>query len=98
MEEFANKTALRKYYAHDFEAFAGALVNKKKLKEGYDPHEARTEGKLQQEFNASMEKLVGTDGRPAPVTSLKEGDEVQVYFEAAARHFGIKIEETIIEK
>jgi 3-dehydroquinate synthase class II len=31
-----------------------------------------------------------------PVTALKEGDEV--YFEAAARHFGIKIEETIIEK
>jgi len=29
---------------------------------------------------------------------LASGDEVLVYFEAAAWHFGIKIEETIIEK
>jgi len=48
--------------------------------------------------NAETIKLVGADGKPVPVTSLKEGDEVLVYFEAAARHFGIKIEETIIEK
>ncbi len=48
--------------------------------------------------NAETIKLVGADGKPAPVTTLKEGDEVLVYFEAAARHFGIKIEETIIEK
>lgn len=48
--------------------------------------------------NAETIKLVGSDGRPIPVTALKEGDEVLVYFEAAARHFGIKIEETIIEK
>jgi len=48
--------------------------------------------------NAETIKLVGIDGRPVPVTALKEGDEVMVYFEAAARHFGIKIEETIIEK
>jgi 3-dehydroquinate synthase II len=48
--------------------------------------------------NAETIKLISADGKPAPVTSLKEGDEVLVYFEAAARHFGIKIEETIIEK
>jgi len=48
--------------------------------------------------NAETIKLVGNDGKPVPVTSLKEGDEVLVYFERAARHFGIKIEETIIEK
>ena len=48
--------------------------------------------------NAETIKLVGIDGKPMPVTALKEGDEVLVYFEAAARHFGIKIEETIIEK
>jgi 3-dehydroquinate synthase II len=48
--------------------------------------------------NAETIKLVGSDGKPVPVTALKEGDEVMVYFEAAARHFGIKIEETIIEK
>ena len=48
--------------------------------------------------NAETIKLVSADGKPMPVTALKEGDEVMVYFEAAARHFGIKIEETIIEK
>ena len=48
--------------------------------------------------NAETIKLVGADGKPVPVTALKEGDEVLVYFEASARHFGIKIEETIIEK
>jgi 3-dehydroquinate synthase II len=48
--------------------------------------------------NAETIKLVGVDGKPVPVTALKEGDEVLVYFETAARHFGIKIEETIIEK
>ncbi len=48
--------------------------------------------------NAETIKLVGADGKPVPVTALKEGDEVLVYFEVAARHFGIKIEETIIEK
>ncbi|MCX9083455.1 MAG: 3-dehydroquinate synthase II [Candidatus Methanoperedens sp.] len=48
--------------------------------------------------NAETIKLVGADGKPIPVTALSEGDEVLVYFEAAARHFGIKIEETIIEK
>lgn len=48
--------------------------------------------------NAETIKLVGADMKPVPVTALKEGDEVMVYFEAAARHFGIKIEETIIEK
>jgi 3-dehydroquinate synthase II len=48
--------------------------------------------------NAETIKLVSVDGSPVPVTSLKEGDEVLVYFEATARHFGIKIEETIIEK
>lgn len=48
--------------------------------------------------NAETIKLVGSDMKPVPVTSIKEGDEIMVYFEAAARHFGIKIEETIIEK
>ncbi len=48
--------------------------------------------------NAETIKLVGVNGKPVPVTALKEGDEIIVYFETAARHFGIKIEETIIEK
>jgi len=58
VEELANKTALKEYYAHDFEAFAGALVkNKKKLKEGYDPTRREPKEKVQGEFNASMGKL-----------------------------------------
>ncbi len=58
VEEMANKTALKEYYAHDFEAFAGALVkNKKKLKEGYDPTRREPKDRLQQEYNASMAKL-----------------------------------------
>jgi 3-dehydroquinate synthase II len=48
--------------------------------------------------NAETIKLVGKDGKPVPVTDLKENDEVMVYFDDTARHFGIKIEETIIEK
>lgn len=48
--------------------------------------------------NAETIKLVGRDGAPISVAVLKEGDEVLVYFERAARHFGMKIEETIIEK
>ncbi len=58
MEELANKTALKEYYAHDFEGFAGALgKNKKKLKEGYDPTRREPKEKLQSEYNASAGKL-----------------------------------------
>jgi 3-dehydroquinate synthase II len=62
--------------------------------------EAEVEGTMIKTLlqNAETIKLVGSDGKPVPVTVLKEGDEILVYFEAAARHFGIKIEETIIEK
>lgn len=48
--------------------------------------------------NAETIKLVGGDGKPVPVTALKEGNDVMVHFEVSARHFGMKIEETIIEK
>ncbi len=58
VEELANKTALKEYYAHDFEAFTGALVkNKKKLKEGYDPTRREPKDKLRDEYNASVAKL-----------------------------------------
>ncbi len=62
--------------------------------------EAEVEGAIIKTLlqNAETIKLVGNNGRPMPVTALKEGDEVLVYYEASARHFGIKIEETIIEK
>ena len=48
--------------------------------------------------NAETIKLVGKDGTPISVAALKEGDEIFVYYEDTARHFGMKIEETIIEK
>jgi len=48
--------------------------------------------------NAETIKLVGSDGELIPVTELKNGDEVLVRIEDGARHFGMNIEETIIEK
>ncbi|AFD00136.1 3-dehydroquinate synthase II [Methanocella conradii HZ254] len=48
--------------------------------------------------NAETIKLVGSDGSSIPVTRLKPGDKVLVRVEDAGRHFGMKIEETIIEK
>jgi 3-dehydroquinate synthase II len=48
--------------------------------------------------NAETIKLVGKDGNPISVAKLKKGDEVLVRLEEGARHFGKKIEETIIEK
>jgi 3-dehydroquinate synthase II len=48
--------------------------------------------------NAETIKLVGKDGNPISVAKLKKGDEVLVRMEEGARHFGKKIEETIIEK
>ncbi len=48
--------------------------------------------------NAETIKLVGKDGTPISVAKLKKDDEVLVHLEEGARHFGKKIEETIIEK
>lgn len=48
--------------------------------------------------NAETIKLVGKNGNPISVAKLKKGDEVLVRLEEGARHFGKKIEETIIEK
>jgi len=47
--------------------------------------------------NAETIKVAGKDGRIA-VTDLEPGDEVKVYREGGARHFGEAIEESIIEK
>ena len=48
--------------------------------------------------NAETIKLVGSDGMLRPVTDLKSGDEVLVHLEKMARHFGMKIEESIVEQ
>ena len=47
--------------------------------------------------NAETIKVPTSDGRTA-VTDLEEGDEVLVYYETGARHFGETVEESIIEK
>jgi 3-dehydroquinate synthase II len=48
--------------------------------------------------NAETIKLVSSDGTPRAVTDLKAGDEVLVHLEESARHFGMKIEESIVEQ
>ncbi|CAJ37912.1 3-dehydroquinate synthase II [Methanocella arvoryzae] len=48
--------------------------------------------------NAETIKLVAADGSSTPVTALKPGDRVLAKLEKEARHFGMKIEETIVEK
>ena len=48
--------------------------------------------------NAETIRLTKPDGTPLSVADLKEGDEVLGYVEKAGRHFGMKVEETIIEK
>jgi len=49
--------------------------------------------------NAETIKLVGSDKKkPISVVDLKEGDEVLVHVTEAARHFGIAVEEAVIEK
>ncbi|WP_336325865.1 3-dehydroquinate synthase II [Halovenus sp. HT40] len=47
--------------------------------------------------NAETIKLRTPDGRKA-VTDLEEGDDVLIYYEDTARHFGEAVEESIIEK
>ncbi len=48
--------------------------------------------------NAETIKLVGKGGGPKAVTDLQPGDEVLVHFEGKARHFGMSIEESILER
>lgn len=48
--------------------------------------------------NAETIRLVKEDGNPISVAELKVGDKVMVYLDPSARHFGMAIEESIIEK
>ncbi|AXV39201.1 3-dehydroquinate synthase II [Methanobacterium sp. BAmetb5] len=48
--------------------------------------------------NAETIRLVSEDGTPLSVAELKVGDKVMIYLDPKARHFGMAIEETIIEK
>jgi 3-dehydroquinate synthase II len=48
--------------------------------------------------NAETIRLVDSNGNPVSVSQLKIGDKVKVFIDNNARHFGIAIDETIIEK
>lgn len=48
--------------------------------------------------NAETINLVTPEGKPVSVSRLKEGDQVLVHLEAGGRHFGMKIEETLVER
>lgn len=48
--------------------------------------------------NAETIRLTSPDGKPVSIVELKPGDPVLVAIEAAGRHFGHKIEESITEK
>jgi 3-dehydroquinate synthase II len=48
--------------------------------------------------NAETIRLVAPDGKAVSITSLKPGDKVLGHIEKAGRHFGIKVDETLIER
>jgi len=48
--------------------------------------------------NAETVNLVDKEGKPISVAKLKPGDEVLIYVEKSGRHFGTKVEETLVER
>jgi 3-dehydroquinate synthase II len=48
--------------------------------------------------NAETIRLVNPEGNAVSVTTLKPGDKVLAHIEKAGRHFGIKVDETLIER
>jgi len=48
--------------------------------------------------NAETIRLVNVEGKPVSVVKLRPGDKVMGYVEEAARHFGHRISETIVER
>jgi 3-dehydroquinate synthase II len=48
--------------------------------------------------NAETIRLVSPTGEAISITSLKPGDKVLGHIEKAGRHFGMKVDETLIEK
>jgi len=48
--------------------------------------------------NAETIRLVSPDGRAVSVTTLKLGDKVLGHIEKAGRHFGMQVDETLIER
>ncbi len=48
--------------------------------------------------NAETIRLTAPSDEAVSLVDLKEGDEILVYREKAGRHFGVKIDEMIVEK
>ena len=48
--------------------------------------------------NAETIRLVSPEGNPISITSLKPGDKVFAHIEKGGRHFGMKVDETLIER
>jgi 3-dehydroquinate synthase II len=48
--------------------------------------------------NAETIRLVSPDGKAVSVTTLKPGDKVVGHIEKAGRHFGMQVDETLIER
>jgi len=48
--------------------------------------------------NAETIRLTQPDGKAVSLVDLKEGSEVLVYQEGAGRHFGVRVDETILER
>jgi 3-dehydroquinate synthase II len=48
--------------------------------------------------NAETIRLTAPSGEPVSLVDLKEGSEVLVYRERSGRHFGVRIDETIVEQ
>ncbi len=48
--------------------------------------------------NAETIRLVTPEGKAISATSLKAGDKVLVHIEKAGRHFGMQVDETLIER
>ncbi|MGL6297606.1 MAG: 3-dehydroquinate synthase II [Methanobacteriaceae archaeon] len=48
--------------------------------------------------NAETIRMVNNENNAISVSDIKKGDKLKVYIDSGARHFGMSIEETIIEK
>ena len=48
--------------------------------------------------NAETIRLVDPEGKAVSITKLKPGDKILAHVEKAGRHFGMKVDETLIER
>ncbi len=48
--------------------------------------------------NAETIRLVSPDGKAISITTLKPGDRVLAHIEKASRHFGMQVDETLVER